>query len=112
MLMTEGNMASGNTKRLKWTTTGQALAAADIGKDSKTTNLMFTSGRDSNLRALVQQNDGTTLFFPLADGVVDASIGDLDDRQYLNGALRASLSLDCPSPGCSWPNGKLPQNLF
>jgi hypothetical protein len=68
---------------------------------------MDDTSRDVNLRGFRGDEHSSGFFMPLADGIIDVSITDLNDFNYITGALRAALCLD----GGVWPQGVLPSNL-
>jgi hypothetical protein len=107
LIMTEGNLATGTptTRRLRWITPAQGLVGNfPVGGIS----LLDDLSRDVNLRVLVTAADGKARFMPLADGIINTSISDMDDRPYVSGGLRASLCRD----GGTWPWGcVLPPSL-
>lgn len=107
LIMTEGNLASGTpaTRRLAWITPAHWLANKfAVGGISLVDDLT----RDTNLRAAFADPGGSGLFEPLADGIINASLSDLDDFPYVSGALRAAICMD----GGTWPyQCTLPPNL-
>jgi hypothetical protein len=111
LIMTEGNLATGTpaSRRLTWITPAHVLAANfSIGGYSLINDLT----RDSNLRAAFTQTDGWGAFEPLADGIFNANLSDMNDVPYVSGALRAALCMD----GGTWPGTEttpcaLPPNL-
>jgi Bacterial TSP3 repeat len=114
LIETEGNLTntSATTQRLKWV---QPTAFTDSADSSYTGGVVLLDdiNRDVNLRAAATfltsslgfAGDG--LFAPVADGIINGAISDVNDYLYLTGALRASLCLD----GGSWPRGVLPASL-
>lgn len=107
LAMTEGNLTTGTTRRLQWL---KPTYFGETGMPGGIT-LLDDLTRDKNLRAAVNHSpdDKTELawFLPVADGIYNTTIGDVDDYAYITGALRASLSLD----GGTWPGGVLPATL-
>ncbi|HEX2733337.1 MAG TPA: hypothetical protein VHM70_17120 [Polyangiaceae bacterium] len=89
MFMTEGNLIGGSNERLRW-----EIAAYQGANMRGGTFLLDDLTRDNNLRAIETLSDRTTVFMPMADGIVPAAVKDLDDYQYVSGALRASLLLE------------------
>lgn len=87
LILTEGNLASGSTRRLRWIGPGYTLRGPTQGG----INLVNDTARDLNLRAMETYTDGTTVFMALADGIPNGNVSDNDDYLYLLGALRASL---------------------
>jgi hypothetical protein len=90
MLITEGNMASGTTRRLRWIPPAYFLAGGAVGG----IHLIDDLTRDSNLRAIMTDTNIQTMYMPMADGIINGLVTDNDDYDYLNGALRASLWLE------------------
>jgi hypothetical protein len=110
LIMTEGNLSSGTTRRLVFIGPPQDLALSKLGIQGGI-SLVNDMTRDTNLRAAVTQSTGETQFLPLADGIINAPLSDLNDWPYITGALRAALSLDCSPSACVWPVGVLPSSL-
>jgi len=108
LLMTEGNLAAGSTRRLRWMKPRHFQIPGNLGGIS----LLNDLSRDLNLRAtssraVAGKTTKETWFLPVADGIYNTTLTDQDDYPYLTGALRASLGLD----GGAWPQGVLPSNL-
>ena len=107
LIMTEGNLASGTppSRRLTWITPAHQLADKfAIGGIALIDDLT----RDSNLRLAITHPTGESNFYPLADGIYNANLSDIDDFAYVTGGLRAALCMD----GGTWPNScSLPANL-
>lgn len=111
LIMTEGNLATGTptSQRLTWITP----MAGVVGGNQTATGISLLDDlvRDSNLRAFSTSppdanNVRAGLFLPLADGIINAPLRDVDDYPYLQGGLRAALCLEggvWPGP-CSLPS--------
>jgi hypothetical protein len=111
LIMTEGNVATGtpSSRRITWITPAQSVGPPLVGLGGM--SLIDDVTRDVNLRGVMAAQDGygvsQELFMPLTDGIMNATMTDMDDFAYISGdsnpraisALRASLCLD----GGSWP---------
>jgi hypothetical protein len=104
LIMTEGNLISNNptSRRFTWITPSHWLSG-ELSPGGL--SLVHDLTRDTNLRATFLHTDGWGRFMPLADGIVNGLLSDMDDRVYVSGALRASL---CREGGvwpdqCVWP---------
>jgi hypothetical protein len=114
LLMTQGNLTTGTVQRLQWIKP-QGFADPDPSGIGVGVALLDDISRDTNLRALSTHeyfDSGgvfhTEMWFsPVADGIVNGNLSDVNDYAYVTGALRAALGLD----GGNWPYGVLPPSL-
>jgi len=95
LMITEGNKTTGASQRLAWLPRTTILGAALRGSGA---SLMDDLTRDTNLRAVLTYGTGETLFMPVADGIANGNITDLDDYRYLTNLLKASLLSQQPYP--------------
>ncbi|MEP6652054.1 MAG: hypothetical protein ABJA82_01770 [Myxococcales bacterium] len=107
IMMTEGNLATGTTRRLQWINPD---VFGESGMPGGIT-LLDDITRDKNLRGAANHQPDMThrnaWFLPVADGIYKTTFQDNNDSWYVTGTLRASLGLD----GGTWPNGVLPALL-
>jgi hypothetical protein len=107
LIMTEGNLTTGSppSRRLTWITPAQH-PSEPYYPVLRGVSLVNDLTRDTNLRAafaVFYYNDDVWaqgVFAPLADGIINANLGDFDDQSYINATLRASLCMD----GGTWPD--------
>ncbi len=91
LMMTEGNKPPGTstTKRLAWVPPTLLRSGLKGG-----VAMAYDTNLDSNLRVAYTYPDGTSYFDPNADAIIDAPLKDMDDYQYLQGALRAAFGIE------------------
>jgi len=94
---TEGNLTTGTSRRLQFLQNPYPWGAAPAGL-----SLENDLTRDLNLRASFTADLGagasTSYFLPVADGIINATITDLDDFQYITGGLSAALGHEALPP--------------
>ena len=104
MVLTEGNAETGTTRRLVWANPGTKFGAtADEGGSLHALRGVMLLGdltRSKNLMAIkTYPSDppgaafGNTEFSPLADGILNANITDMDEYAYLETNLAAQVGI-------------------
>lgn len=100
MIMTEGNFTSGTSRRFLWIKPVLGFGTGPGGAPGlRGVALLNDLTRDTNLRGALTGPGGDMKFMPLADGIVNANLSDMDDYPYIQGMLRKSLN----PAGEPWP---------
>jgi hypothetical protein len=90
MSMTEGNLTgTATTKRFVFN-----LPTVLSGPLNGGVALAYDPAVDTNVRMAFTNSANNSYFAPLADGIINAAVKDLDDWQYIKNAERASLGLE------------------
>jgi hypothetical protein len=92
LILTEGQSTSGSNRRLQWKEAFIPFA------NSQGAVALLGDARDNHLRATMTTLQGQLYVMPLADGIVNTNMKDVDDYVYLQGDIRAALGLEAPLP--------------